>query len=404
MPGYIDNTTNESLFEGYSSGRSEWKSDIRLSGSGQWSAVNDDRICDFCSWADDQIFAMDQVEWDPPVHWGCRCLVGYILKEEKPGPSTWGKGPPKNTFPPGTRKVKRSASKQSERAVASPKLKPEVKPKKPKLTSADLDRILGTKTTPKPKPKPKPRPRPKPKPKPKPVGVKTNTGRSVGTKWTVDRLKDKDAIERFLRGKYDMKVELDGMSLASARRVARAMEKFVNAYPELRKSLNQLFTDKSKLGTFELKSAIAPSGGANGITSLKTGTNIPTRVGMKSQAIKITNKPTVNGFVTEGGQEGVMWHELGHVVENWMVSSPHGQNWLREIQSTIYKNSKTLMEVDVSKYATESSSEFFAEFFHIVNRKGGINAWTNKEGARKRLRETLKYFQDKGLPIAETQP
>ena len=377
MPGYIDNTTNEGLFEGYSAGRNAWKGDSRLSGSGQWSAVNDDRVCDFCSWADDQIFHMDQVEWDPPVHWGCRCLVGYILTDEDPGPSTWGDGPPKNTFPPGTRAKTRSASIQDiqeirKRRRAAMGLKP---------TSGKQAGVGTGKARPK---------------------VGSNKGRSVGTEWQVDKLKSKADIEKFLQSSYGITSSLDGMSLASARDMARAVEKFRRAYPEMRGSISRIYTEKSGIGSFEVKKLIA-SGDSTAVTNYSTSTKGPASIGMTSKTVKVTKTPTNYGFVSDGGQEGTMWHELGHVVENWMTGSPGKQNWLREVQTKFYKNSKTLMEADISKYATESSTEFFGEFFHLVNRQGGINAWTTNTAARQRLREILKYFQDQGLPIAETQ-
>ena len=109
MAGYVGTTSEEELYKGYSSGRAFWRTSPKFSGFAQWSAVNDSSTCDFCGWADERTFphnigsGVTPTEWDPPVHWGCRCIVGYILKEEfDPGSGDWGKGPPPSAFPPGT--------------------------------------------------------------------------------------------------------------------------------------------------------------------------------------------------------------------------------------------------------------------------------------------------------------
>lgn len=103
MAGYIENSVVESLWSGYNSGRAgtaEWSGSGIV--AGQWSSVMDNTTCDWCGWADERIFDVKVEPYDPPMHFGCRCIVGYIRADEFPPDLTWGKGPPKSSYPPGS--------------------------------------------------------------------------------------------------------------------------------------------------------------------------------------------------------------------------------------------------------------------------------------------------------------
>ena len=105
MPGYIDNGADAALYEGYNMGRAFSGAQLPVimnQALAQWSAVNDDRTCDWCSWADTRIFDTNEEPWDPPMHWGCKCLIAYILPGEFTPPADWGQGPPPSAFPPGS--------------------------------------------------------------------------------------------------------------------------------------------------------------------------------------------------------------------------------------------------------------------------------------------------------------
>lgn len=124
MAGYIDNSSDNALFASYSSGRA---TGAKLMGNydlAQWSAVLDSSTCDFCGWSDERIFSTKTNPEQPPVHWGCRCIIAYILPEEYPPDPDWGPGPPKSAFPPGR---KHGASKSGK-----PVLRNEGKVPKPK--------------------------------------------------------------------------------------------------------------------------------------------------------------------------------------------------------------------------------------------------------------------------------
>ncbi len=102
MPGVIDNSTDDALWSSYNGGRvNVGKQSTKVSNLAQWSALLDSKTCDFCSWADERIFDTSIEPYDPPMHFGCRCLIALILKSELPPDPTWGKGPPDNAFPPG---------------------------------------------------------------------------------------------------------------------------------------------------------------------------------------------------------------------------------------------------------------------------------------------------------------
>ena len=103
MPGNspLSRTLDQALYESYSQGRAHTGGS--LGGLvAQWSAVNDSRTCDFCDYSDLKIFEVKTGAWDPPVHWGCRCLIAYIRSDEFQPDTTWGDGPPDSAFPPGT--------------------------------------------------------------------------------------------------------------------------------------------------------------------------------------------------------------------------------------------------------------------------------------------------------------
>ena len=105
MPGFIDRITDRILYESYTVGRAS-AGDSIIGGSrfAQWSAVNDLKTCAFCEWADERIFEIETQPWVPPVHFGCRCLIAYILEKEFTPETDWGSGPPADVFPPGSRK------------------------------------------------------------------------------------------------------------------------------------------------------------------------------------------------------------------------------------------------------------------------------------------------------------
>lgn len=94
----------EAIWGGYNQGRATHVSKISQNVvAAQWSAVMDNKTCDWCGWADERIFDPRIEPWDAPVHFGCRCIVAYIYETEFPGDITWGKGPPKSSFPPGSK-------------------------------------------------------------------------------------------------------------------------------------------------------------------------------------------------------------------------------------------------------------------------------------------------------------
>lgn len=102
MPGNspLTRSLDQALYESYSQGRAH-TGGILAGNFAQWSAVNDTTTCDFCGWADERIFDIRTVPWDPPVHWGCRCLIAYIMDQEFTPDPDWGTGPPPSSYPPG---------------------------------------------------------------------------------------------------------------------------------------------------------------------------------------------------------------------------------------------------------------------------------------------------------------
>lgn len=103
MAGYITGTVDQGLFDTYAQGRARASALYpNTFVGGQWSAVNDGATCDWCGWADTRVFHKGTQPWEPPVHHGCRCLVGWITANEFPPKADWGKGPPKSSFPPGS--------------------------------------------------------------------------------------------------------------------------------------------------------------------------------------------------------------------------------------------------------------------------------------------------------------
>ena len=80
MPGYIDNSVGEGLWEGYNGGRAAAGASLpQTRNLAQWSALLDAGTCDWCGWADERIFNMAVEPYDPPMHWGCRCILAFIL-------------------------------------------------------------------------------------------------------------------------------------------------------------------------------------------------------------------------------------------------------------------------------------------------------------------------------------
>ena len=104
MAGYIDNSAGEALWSSYNGGRAASGAAIpTVHHYAQWSAVIDSGTCDWCKWADERIFDTDKETYNPPVHWGCRCLIGHIKRDEPKATLDWGKGPPDSAWPPGTK-------------------------------------------------------------------------------------------------------------------------------------------------------------------------------------------------------------------------------------------------------------------------------------------------------------
>ena len=102
MPGYIDNSVADSLWGSYNVGRAGPATHVKSVLYGQWSALMDNTTCDWCGWADERIFDTRIEPYSPPMHFGCRCIIGYIRRDEFSPGSTWGAGPPKSSFPPGS--------------------------------------------------------------------------------------------------------------------------------------------------------------------------------------------------------------------------------------------------------------------------------------------------------------
>jgi SPP1 gp7 family putative phage head morphogenesis protein len=48
----------------------------------RFNTVEDDRVCEFCSPLDGQVFDVDDYGHKPPIHVGCRCFETPVLSEE----------------------------------------------------------------------------------------------------------------------------------------------------------------------------------------------------------------------------------------------------------------------------------------------------------------------------------
>lgn len=101
---YITKTADDEFFLAYNEGRDD---EARLQGIelGVWSAILDGAACDFCAWANDRIFRVNESHMTPPAHFGCRCLVAYITEdviepEEIEEFDPW-EDPPSTVFPIG---------------------------------------------------------------------------------------------------------------------------------------------------------------------------------------------------------------------------------------------------------------------------------------------------------------
>ena len=69
----------------------------------------------------------------------------------------------------------------------------------------------------------------------------------------------------------------------------------------------------------------------------------------------------------------------------------------------IYGGDSVLMAKDISKYALTDGHELLAEFFHVVNQPGGLAAWAESAAQEERLRKMLKFYNDQGFIIRESQ-
>lgn len=104
VTGYIDNVTGEALWTTYNGGRVTSGAQIpEVHHYAQWSSVLDKGTCDWCRWADNRIFDTDLVSYTPPMHWGCRCIIAHIKRSEPKATLDWGSGPPKSSWPPGSK-------------------------------------------------------------------------------------------------------------------------------------------------------------------------------------------------------------------------------------------------------------------------------------------------------------
>ena len=125
---------------------------------------------------------------------------------------------------------------------------------------------------------------------------------------------------------------------------------------------------------------------------------------VQSRQLKPLKTKLQHGWATDGGHEGLVWHELGHVAENFVIPSPaRAAKWLRDVTSNIYGGDTLLLSKDISSYSLSNGHELFAEIFNIVNRPGGIASWTKNKATQERLRRVLSYFQEQRLPIGEAQ-
>lgn len=102
MAGFIENSSGDAAFDAYAQGRAVGAAKLQnLSNFAQWSALMDDKTCDWCAWADLRIFDTTIEPYYPPMHHGCRCIVAYITNDEFPPNPDWGDGPPPSSWPPG---------------------------------------------------------------------------------------------------------------------------------------------------------------------------------------------------------------------------------------------------------------------------------------------------------------
>ena len=347
MPGYIDNSSDLALFESYSQGRALAGQFPNISEFAQWSSVLDKRTCDWCEWADEKVFNHKTEPYDPPTHHGCRCLVAFISKDEFPPSENWGVGPPKDVWPPGSYKVQNAATKANKAA-------------------------------------------------PKPSGP------LVGTTFEVDSLKSVGRIEDWLFSEFNIETDLVGMGLANAQDVGRAIEKFMRAYPEFKDALFAMGTQQSRFISKALRSTIT-DGNSLAAVNVFPGQFVSTNMVVTSKHIGKVGKRR-GGYVSDGGHEGTVWHELGHVAENWQVANVSAADrWSRQILREIYDSDPILFAKDVTKYGLESGHEMLAEFFHIANQPGGIAAWSTSAAQEERLRKVLKFYNDQGFIIRESQ-
>ncbi len=347
MPGYIDNSSDLALFESYSQGRALGGQFPNISNFAQWSSVLDKRTCDWCEWADEKVFDHTVEPYDPPTHHGCRCLLAFISRDEFPPSPNWGVGPPKDVWPPGSYRVQNAATK-------------------------------ANKTAPKP------------------------SGPLVGTTFEVDALKSVGQIEDWLKAKFDIDTDLVGMSVAQAQDVGRAIEKFMRAYPEYKDALFALGTQNSQFISRALRATIT-DGNALAAVNVFPGQFVSTNMVVTSGRIAKGTKRR-GSYVSDGGHEGTVWHELGHVAENWQVANVNTVDlWSGRILREIYDHDSVLFASDVTKYALESGHEMLAEIFYIANRPGGIAGWATSAAQEERLRKVLVFYNEQGMIIRESQ-
>lgn len=76
----ISTSLNDDFFDAYNEGRED---EARFQGAdwGVWSAILDENACDYCIWADNRAFRVNEAHSVPPAHFGCRCVVAYFTEE-----------------------------------------------------------------------------------------------------------------------------------------------------------------------------------------------------------------------------------------------------------------------------------------------------------------------------------
>ena len=218
----------------------------------------------------------------------------------------------------------------------------------------------------------------------------------------------RQGLERLLK-KNGVEANLEGLSLEHAKDVARAVEKFQRAYPEYKDALRLVYSDKAgwSAGTRRLDQIgnklakyVHDRQRTQAATNVRYGTGRATEISIQTGRIPKAH----SAYVTGGSHEGTMWHELGHVVENWLIADGRNmEGFFRSIVNKVYKGDVKLLSSDTTIYATSDGHELLAEIFHIANQKGGIKAFTRNPAEASRIRQIIDFYNEKGIIIREPQ-